>query len=63
MTHSQRLAQLQASEPFCYATLLDDEVWVTAKRAELNAIITQWAAQQAALVLRYISLKAHTVQS
>lgn len=63
MTHSQRLAQLQSSEPFCYAALLDDEVWVEAKRAELNAAVAQWAAQQAALLLRYISLKADTVQS
>lgn len=63
ITHSQRLAQLQSSEPFCYATLLDDEAWIDAKRAELNVSISQWAAQQAALVLRYISLKAHAVQS
>ncbi len=55
---AQRLAQLRANPPFCYAALLDNADWVAGKRAELERAIIQEAERLAALVSRYAEIKS-----
>ncbi len=38
-TQTERLAQLQAEPPFCFARLLDDPAWLASQRASLEASI------------------------
>ncbi len=58
---AQRLAQLQSSSPFCYAHLLNNEVWVASKRSQLEEAIQLEAARQARLIARYAAIKAQIV--
>ena len=55
---ARRLAQLQASPPFCYETLLNDEAWLAAKQTELEQDILHEAERLAVLVSRYAEIKS-----
>lgn len=59
----QRLTQLQNSAPFCYARLLDDENWISAKRRQLEESIELAAGRHAQLLARYAALKAKIVEN
>lgn len=57
-THAERLARLRQETPFCFADLLDDEDWVSARRAILKSTIEAEAARLAALVTLHAGLGA-----
>lgn len=58
-THAERLLRLKAEPPHCYAGLLTDDAWVTARQAELEAAMAVESERLAQLVIRQAELLAH----
>lgn len=55
-THADRLAQLQAEPPHCYANLLMDDAWIAARQVELEEAIAAESELLAQLVIRQAEL-------